>query len=470
MNHAANKEADSDGLFSQSSLPYRVSRVSIGSNASAGNNGASHANTSGKTDINRGGYTTDSSSYKVANGDPAPRRSPVSQLSHQSSQHSYYTLGSPSIATSYNSEEISDTINSSLLDDENNLNASLCIKVEQLQRQVEALSESQASQDERYKRTRKENDELLNRIHLLEDQLRDLEIQSEKQSREDEKRFKETMAKQMKLTTQECEQHLQTNYQLQQDIISLQKDLIKSESMIRTLRSEKEAMELELNEKNSELVSMDEEVHKLKLLVKHMKDEENVKSNIINILNEELVDNQNRSQQQEHHHNTSSTSTLPGAHQAYNSSQQSPSSRRSSVTSGFGEDNSSSNVANNSKTLKDLDVLEANLNKLRDENRRLKELNEELQAQLLNVQLEEGRSLIQEGNKSYSLADEMGDIDPHKLMSALKDQQDDNARLRKYIDEILLKIVENNPEILDKTTTTATISTSDDNKKLDGTS
>jgi hypothetical protein len=62
--------------------------------------------------------------------------------------------------------------------------------------------------------------------------LRDLEIQSEKQSREDEKRFKETMAKQIKISTQEREQHLQANYQLQQDIIGRQKEPIQSESMI----------------------------------------------------------------------------------------------------------------------------------------------------------------------------------------------------------------------------------------------
>lgn len=467
MNRATDKETDSDELYSSSPLTSRVGQIAIGYDANAAHNGSADTNFSGKSAQNRGYIADLATGLKPGvNGDT---RSIVNhQTSHQSSlQHSLYTTGSPSIATSFNSEEISDIVNSSLLDEENNLNGSLCLKVEQLQRQVEALSESQASQDERYKRTRKENDDLLNRIHVLEDQLRDLEIQSEVQSREDEKRFKETMAKQIKLTTQECEQHLQNNYQLQQDIIGLQKDLIKSEQVIRTLRSEKIALESELNEKNSELVSLDEEMHKLKLLVKHLKDEENVKSNIINILNEELVDNQNRSQQLQDP-NTSSASMLPGNQQTSSSSQQSPWSRRSSVTSGFGEDNLSSNAIS-SKALKDIDVLEANLVKLREDNRRLRELNEELQAQLLNAKLEEGRSLIQEGNKSYSLADELGDIDVHKLMGALKDQQDDNARLRKYIDDILLKIVENNPEILDKTTNTTSASDCSD-KNVDATS
>lgn len=381
----------------------------------------------------------------------------------------YYTLGSPSIATSYNSEDVSDLLNSSSLDDHVNnahyINESLCLKVEQLQRQIDQLSEIQTSQDERYKRTKQENDDLLSKIHCLEDQLRELEVNSDDRAREDERRFKETMAKQMKLKSEECEQHLNNNYQLQQEIIALQKDLMKSETQIRIIRSEKVKLETELSEKNLELTSLDEEIHKLKLVVKQLKDEESVKSNLINILNEELTDNQNRSQQA----NISSTSTTYNNNQSSTPRQQrsvtggggSSSSRRSSVTSGFGGDSEHhANQHMSSNQLRDIDVLEANLDKLRDENRHLKEVNEELQAQLLNVQLEEGRSLIQEGNKSYSLADEMGDIDVSKVMEALKEQQEDNARLRKYMDDILLRIVEKNPEILERTITTGTTSSS----------
>lgn len=454
---------------SSTSPSHGISRIAISSNH-AGKNGGNASNSS-------------SSSLMNGNGELLFRRSPISHSHYQQNQSSagsgigsnnnssasknYYTLGSQSITNSYNSEDVSDILNSSSLDDYGNatlpLGDSLCLKVEQLQRQVESLSETQASQDERYRRTRQENEDLLNRIHSLEDQLRELEINSDNRAREDERRFKETMAKQMKLKSQECEQHLNANYLLQQDIITLQKDLMKSESQLRALRGEKEKLELELNEKNGELSALDEEVHRLKLLVKHLKDEESVKSNLINILNEELVDNHNRSQQQ-----NQSNASFPSSNSNYSPKHQrgSNSSRRSSVTSGFGDsehfqqgqsaqNNINSSHSSQSKVLKDIDLLEANLSKLRDENRHLKEMNEELQAQLLNVQLEEGRSLIQEGNKSYSLADEMGDIDVHKLMEALKEQQDDNARLRKYMDDILLKIVEKNPEILEKTTTTS---------------
>lgn len=440
MNRATSKDPQN---VSSSSPSHAITRMSTGS---------TNNNNSNNTLMN-------------GNGELVYRRSPILHHNASPQTQSYYTLGSPSINTSYNSEETGDILNSSLEEEQIN---DLSQKFEQLQRKVEILTETQASQDERYKRSKQENDFLLNRIHSLEDQLRELEISSETRAQEDEKRFKENMAKQMKLKSHECEQHLNANYILQQDIIALQKDLLKSEALIRTLRSEKEALELELQEKNSELTSLDEEIHKLKLLVKNLKDEENVKSNIISILNEELEDNHNHRSHRDQQHNdhqsvaTSSSSTLSynchnnNNHQVPSPKQRSSSSRRSSVTSGFGDDVLASSAVN-TKALKDIDLLEASLKSMRDENKRLKEMNEELQAQLLQAQLEEGRSLIQDGNKSYSLADEMGDIDVHKLMEALKEQQEDNACLRRYMDEILLKIVEKNPEILDKTTSNVSV-------------
>lgn len=369
------------------------------------------------------------------NGQIIYRRSPIQHTQPQS----FDTLGSPS-TTSFTYDEASETANS--IEDE-----TLSVRIDQLQRQIESLTEIQTTQDERYKRSRQENDALLNRIHGLEDQVRELEFNADTRSREEEKRFKEAMSKQAQKHSQECEQHLHSNFLLQQEIFKLKSDLLKSDSLCRTLRGEKEALEAELQEKNGELQSLDEEIHKLRLVVKHLKDEENVKSNIITILNEELEDSHNRSPRDQQQYNDRSTSAS-GHNPNQSPKHISSSSRRSSITSGYGED-FSSNL--NNKALKDIDGLEMSLTKVREENKRLKESNEELQAQLLNLQLEEGRSLVKEGDKSYSLADELGDIDVQRLMKALKEQQEDNARLRKYIDEILLRIVESNPEILDTT-------------------
>lgn len=394
--------------------------------------------------------------------------------------HSFDTLCSPSTTTSYSSEILSETINSFNEDglssngggngtsfdlrsadnysdpDQKDIN-NLSLKFEKLQHQIEILNETQTSQDERYKKSKQENDFLLNRIHSLEDQLRELEVNSELRSKEDERKFKETMAKQMKTKSLECEQHLHSNYLFQQEIFKLKTDLLKSDQVIQKLRSEKEELESELNEKQGELSELDEELHKLKLLVKNLKQEESVKSNIISILNEQLEVSQNRSHQSDQlQHQLNNSFNDSYSHNNHQSSprQRSSSSRRSSVTSGYGGFNNNGHdddVLNSSKaTIKDFDGLETSLNKLKEENKRLKEANEELQAQILNIQLEEGRSLVEEGNKSYSLADELGDIDVTRLMKALKEQQDDNIRLRKYMDDILSRIVDKHPEILEK--------------------
>lgn len=403
-----------------------------------------------------GRYRTNGSSTLMnADGHIMYRRSPSlhqpSLTQQQQQLNSYETVGtSPSAATSFNSDGANDNIIS--LEDDSNI-SELSQKFELLRRQVDVLTENQSDQDERYRRSRQENDILLNKIHNLEDQLRDLELSSETRAKEDEKRFREAMAKQTN-TQQECEQHMQNVIQLQQDICKLQSDLLKSELSVKSLKGDIDKLENELQKKNSELVDQDNEIHKYKLLIANLKEEEARKDNIISILNEEIEEISNdRSRYKENNiHRTDElySSTNDQSPPDTSKNRRFCSSRRTSVTSGF-EDEFYASV--NSRALKDIDGLEMSLTKLREENNHLKSTNEELQAQLLNAQLEEGRFLVQEGNKSYSLADEMGDIDVQKLMKALKEQQEVNARLRKYMDEILLKIVEKNPEILDKTVT-----------------
>lgn len=410
--------------------------VSILSSSSLSSNGTSRISAAANTSLMNG------------NGRIIYRRSPVQLASHQLySNNSLDNTSAGLSVTSYTSEETSETLDFPQ-DDQSEENISdLSKKFDQLQRQFQQLTETQINHEDRYKRAKQENDVLLAKIHGLEDQLRELELNSETRAKEDEKRFKDTMAKQIKARSQECEQHLHANYLLQQELFKAKGDLLKSEALVKTLRSEKETLEVELVDKSNELNTLDEEAHKLRLLVKNLKDEERVKANIISILNEELEDSHSRSQ----------SNILDNSPNQHNSNQISPkqvcsSSRRSSVTSGSADDFlASSSQAVNTKALKDIDGLETSLMKLRDENKHLREANEELQAQLLNIQLEEGRSLVQEGNKSYSLADEMGDIDVQRLMKALKEQQDDNASLRRYIDDILLRIVEKHPELLDKT-------------------
>merc|ERR1711879_365315 len=92
--------------------------------------------------------------------------------------------------------------------------------------------------------------------------------------------------------------------------------------------------------------------------------------------------------------------------------------------------------------------MEAEIRVLREQNKRYKESNEELQAALVNKSLEEGRTLLND-TQDKSLAAEFDAMSEnetpetltaelHKMRKALQDQQDVNTHLRKYIDSVLL--------------------------------
>ncbi|XP_053606695.1 rab11 family-interacting protein 4 isoform X6 [Plodia interpunctella] len=100
-----------------------------------------------------------------------------------------------------------------------------------------------------------------------------------------------------------------------------------------------------------------------------------------------------------------------------------------------------------------LDELRRELTLLRTQNKSLSEAQEELQAQILTRGVEEGRSLLDGVSGplvgTNSLAHELSQMSDDELQKALKEQQDVNVQLRNYIDGILLAIVENYPQLLE---------------------
>ncbi|XP_076312145.1 rab11 family-interacting protein 4A-like isoform X2 [Tachypleus tridentatus] len=297
----------------------------------------------------------------------------------------------------------------SLEDDVMDLNQ----KVQMLQHQVTVLTENQTTNDDRYSKVKQENAALLNRIHSLEELIRELEIRSEERIKEEERHLKESLNKQERDKAMEIELYSNRLYCLQQEHFEIKEEVFKFKQQVEKLKHEKTNLQEQLADTSSELCSLQEEQHKLQELSRREREEfaneRKANAQLLKDLNQELDDLRRYHQETENIRRSCSPSMLdlPARYQE----------------------------------------LECQVHNLREENRCLREANEELQAQLLNNGVLEGRSLLNQ--KTTSLAEEFENLSKDQVMEALKEQQEVNAKLRNYIDGILLNIVENYPQLLE---------------------
>uniref|UniRef100_A0A182SLJ3 FIP-RBD domain-containing protein n=1 Tax=Anopheles maculatus TaxID=74869 RepID=A0A182SLJ3_9DIPT len=107
-----------------------------------------------------------------------------------------------------------------------------------------------------------------------------------------------------------------------------------------------------------------------------------------------------------------------------------------------------------------LEELHQEMDELRQKNKSLEEANEELQAMMLTRSIEEGRNLL--NGTSNSLAQELEAMSQNQdtvdsttlasltqLQVAFQEKEDENRRLKHYIDTMLLNVVENYPQLLE---------------------
>ncbi|XP_023134268.2 rab11 family-interacting protein 4B isoform X2 [Amphiprion ocellaris] len=93
--------------------------------------------------------------------------------------------------------------------------------------------------------------------------------------------------------------------------------------------------------------------------------------------------------------------------------------------------------------------LEHEVKRLKQENQKLREQNDELNGQILSLSLYEAKNLFATQTKAQSLAAEIDNASRDQLMEALKEQEEINLRLRQYMDKIILSILDHNPSILE---------------------
>lgn len=93
--------------------------------------------------------------------------------------------------------------------------------------------------------------------------------------------------------------------------------------------------------------------------------------------------------------------------------------------------------------------LEHEVKRLKQENHKLRDQNDDLNGQILSLSLYEAKNLFATQTKAQSLAAEIDTASRDELMEALREQEEINFRLRQYMDKIILAILDHNPSILE---------------------
>ncbi|XP_074553141.1 rab11 family-interacting protein 4A isoform X2 [Halichoeres trimaculatus] len=93
--------------------------------------------------------------------------------------------------------------------------------------------------------------------------------------------------------------------------------------------------------------------------------------------------------------------------------------------------------------------MEHEVKRLKQENYKLRDQNDDLNAQILTLSLYEAKNLFSCQTKAQCLAAEIDNASRDELVDALKEQEEINLRLRQYMDKIILAILDHNPSILE---------------------
>ncbi|XP_044315273.1 rab11 family-interacting protein 4B isoform X10 [Drosophila rhopaloa] len=283
-------------------------------------------------------------------------------------------------------------------------------RLELLQRKVDDLSDTQNIAEDRTTRTKTEYAVLQARYHMLEEQYRESELRAEERLAEEQKRHREILAR------VEREASLQNeNCQMKIRATEIEASTLREEAARLRVLCDKQANDLHRTEEQLELardqigVLQQEHEEQAQALRRH-EQEKKTAEDLMMDLGRELQ----RAREE------SGARAMPTT---------SPESIR-------------------------LEELHQELEEMRQKNRSLEEQNEELQATMLTNQatmltngVEQGRHLL--NGTLNSLAQELEEMSQAQLQQAFQEKEDENVRLKHYIDTILLNIVENYPQLLE---------------------
>ncbi|XP_019643222.1 PREDICTED: rab11 family-interacting protein 4B-like isoform X2 [Branchiostoma belcheri] len=298
-------------------------------------------------------------------------------------------------------------------DDTDRTEDELANKVHKLQSQVSELEEDHLYKNEQEVRLRNENAALQERINLLEEQLRDVEVKAQENLEEERRQHREAMAKQERDLRDDIDLLTNRTTMLEEENSRLKEDIPRYKSTIERLKEDQTVLREQLEETNQLREETTQEHRDLEQRARGERqqyEEERLANHmLIEEMNKELEDLRRYKVDNERLTKSRSPSFLD-------------------MPSRYNE-------------------LEREIRKLKEENRGLREANDDLNVQLLNHSFQEGKNLI--NGPSSSLASELESASKDEVVEALREQQEMNARMSEYIDRILTNVLEHNPGILE---------------------
>lgn len=263
-------------------------------------------------------------------------------------------------------------------------------KLEQLQRQITNLADTQMGSDDRTTRAKTEYAVLQTKYHMLEEQLRETELRAEERLVEEQKRYRELLARverEAELKNENCQIRIQT---IDAEAAALREEIHR----LRT-QCDKQTVELAQTDEKLEtsrfnLTIAQENLLEARGLEKRYLSEKNQSEQLITELTREIERIRTETQAV-----MASVKKSNGFHHISSSSL-------------------SLESVNSSEPFRS-DEIQLELDELRQQNRELQEANEELQAMLLNKNIEEGRNLLNGGSSMANLADELKEMGQNQV-------------------------------------------------------
>uniref|UniRef100_A0A1A7WZ89 RAB11 family interacting protein 4 (Class II) a n=1 Tax=Iconisemion striatum TaxID=60296 RepID=A0A1A7WZ89_9TELE len=288
-------------------------------------------------------------------------------------------------------------------------------KVSYLEKKVTELESDSLANSDLKSKLKQENTHLFHRVHELEEQVKDAETKAAETLEEENKRHRDTYSKLERDRNSEIDSLCSRVQQLEEENGEMTLNVRRLKSQSEKLDQEKQRMTDKLDDTS---LRLKDEMDLYRMIMDKLwhnrhefqKDKESMQE-LVDDLRRELDYLQLFKLEMEH----------PG------------------ISKGLSEYNAKTREME----------MEHEVSRLKQENFKLRDQNDDLNAQILSLSLYEAKNLFSCHTKAQCLAAEIDNASRDELVDALREQEEINLRLRKYMDKIILAILDHNPSILE---------------------